>query len=56
MIGIKSNHLLILIRNLYKERLTVLIGQVNLLTHCQFLRSRKLCDLDFNNRIRTGMP
>ena len=28
MIGIKSNHLLILIRNLYKERLTVLIGQV----------------------------
>ena len=52
MISIESNGFFIFCVNFNRERLTILIGEVYLLSYSKILSTRKLFDLKCKNRIR----
>ena len=52
MVGIKRDIGLVFCGNFYRERLVVLVLQINLLSDLYFLCSRKLCDRNGENCVR----
>ena len=52
MVGIKRDIGLVFCSNFYRERLAILVLQINLLSDLYFLCSRKLCDRNGENCVR----
>ena len=52
MVRVESDHLLIFCGNRYRERLAALVCKVYLLADFQVLRTREICDLKCEDRVR----